>query len=410
MSAQTSRNNTRFLYLDVTFWGVTNGIAATFTTVFALRLGASDQQVGFISALPALVYMLWYIPAGRLVESRSSIKKTAQWSIFLFRLQYLVIVLVPFLPAAWRVNVLLAAIMLAGIPLCIANVAITNILADVIPPAQRPHVISRRSILTAIMTALTAALAGKLLDMLPMPVNYQWMFVIAFVFGNLSLLAFSRLVVTDAPPKSAFSLHARDFVQQTRETLTIVRATPDFMRFTLAAVALYTGLIFPWPLFSLWWVNGLKASEGLIGLIATANMLVSIGSNFVWARIAEKKGNRFCMLVGFAGVTLMPAINAILPSAQWLLLTESFAGLVVPGMTLGIFNTMLEVCPTERRPAYIAVYSAAINAPTFFAPILATTIAAPIFGVQLALGLSTFLRMAALIVVIVMLRKIRRPA
>lgn len=404
---QSFTRNTRYIYLDVTFWGVTNGIAATFTTVFALRLGASDQQVGFISALPALIYMLWYIPAGRLVESARSIRKTALVSVFLLRLQYLLIVLIPFLPASWRVTVLLAVIMLTGIPLCVANVAVTNMLADVIPPEKRPHVVSRRNIIISLVSAIAAALAGKLLDLLPMPVNYQWMFVIAFVFGNLSLAALSRLVVADVPPKPALSLHVREFARQMREMLSVVRASPDFLRFTLAAVVLYTGLIYAWPLFSLWWVNGLKASEGLLGLIATANLLMSIASNFVWARIAEKKGNRFCMVAGFAGVTIMPVINAMLPSAQWLLLTESFAGLIVPGMTLGIFNTMLEVSPIDRRPTYIAVYSAAINAPTFIAPILATTIAAPLFGVQLALALSTLLRLAALAIVIVLLRRIR---
>lgn len=399
--------NTRFLYLDVTFWGVANGIASTFTTIFALRLGATDQQVGFISALPALIYLLWYLPAGRLVESGRSVKKTALASFFLFRLQYLLIALVPFLPERWRVTVLLGTIVLAGVPLCVANVAITDILADVIPPAQRPHIVSRRSILTSLISAIAAALAGRLLDLLPMPVNYQWMFIVAFIFGNLSIGALSRLVVADTPPKGTFSLHIGEFVRHMREMLSVVRQTPDFVRFTLAAMALYAGLIFAWPLFSLWWVKGLKAPEGMLGLIATANLLVSIGSNLVWARIAERKGNRFCMVAGFACVTMMPAINAALPSAQWLLLTESFAGMVVPGMNLGLFNTLLEVCPIERRTTYIAVYSAAINVPTFIAPIVATALVAPLLGVQLTLALSTPLRLVTLAIMLVLLRHIR---
>ncbi len=51
--------------------------------------------------------------------------------------------------------------------------------------------------------------------------------------------------------------------------------------------------------------------------------------------------------------------------------------------------------------------NAAVNAPTFQAPILATSIAVPLCGVQLALGLSSILRLAALALVIVMLRTIR---
>jgi MFS family permease len=400
-------SNIKYLYWDVTFWGVTNGIAATFTTVFALRMGATDQQVGLISALPALVYMLWFIPAGRLVESRRSIKQTGLAGVFLFRLQYLFIALLPFMPSALRIPALLATIMLAGFPLCVANVALTNVIADVVPPERRPRVVSRRSILTSLMAAIAAALAGKLLDILPMPGNYQVMFLTAFVFGNLSLLALSRITVADTPVKGAFSLQPRQFVRQIAEMLAVVRTTPEFVRFTLAAVALHAGLIFAWPLFSLWWVNGLKASEGLIGLIATANMLVSMGSNLVWARVAEKKGNRFCLLVGFSGIVLMPVVNAFLPSAEYLLLTESFAGLIVPAMSMGLFNTMLEVSPVDHRPTYIAVFSAAVNLPVFLAPILATSIAVPLLGVQYALAASSGLRLIALAIMVALVWKRR---
>ena len=397
--------NVRSLYWDVALWGVTNGIAGTFTAVFALRLGATDQQIGLLSALPALVYVLWFIPAGRLVESRKSIKATGLAGNFFFRLQYLVVAALPFFPPASRIPLLLAGIMLAGIPLCVANVAITNVIADVVPPASRPRVVSTRNILMSLTTAVAASVAGKLLDLLPMPGNYQVIFLGAFIFGMLSLFALSRLVVPDVQPAGAFSLRPRLFVRQIAEMLAVVRLTPDFLRFTLAAFVLHWGLVFAWPLFSLWWVNGLKASEGLIGLVATVNMLAIITANPFWARVAERRGNRFCLLVGFAGVTFVPLINALVPKAEYILLTELLAGLIVPAMSLGLFNVMLEVSPAERRPTYIAVYSAAVNIPMFLAPILATTVAAPLLGVRLSLALCTPLRLVAWVVVFALLRQ-----
>jgi hypothetical protein len=123
--------------------------------------------------------------------------------------------------------------------------------------------------------------------------------------------------------------------------------------------------------------------------------------------VAEKKGNRFCLLVGFSGIVLMPVVNAFLPSAEYLLLTESFAGLIVPAMSMGLFNTMLEVSPVDHRPTYIAVFSAAVNLPVFLAPILATSIAVPLLGVQYALAASSGLRLIALAIMVALVWKRR---
>jgi MFS family permease len=397
------------LYGDIASFGILNGIAATFLSVFALRMGASDQQVGLLTALPALIYVIWMIPAGRLVESRRNIRSVGVTGAVLFRAQYALIALIPFLPAPYRVPALLVVITLAAFPLCVANVAITNVLADVVPPANRPRVMSMRNVLVSITSALAAAGAGKLLDALPRPLNYQVIFLIAFGAGMLSAFFFSRLVVEPAQRVSRFSMQPRQFAEQVREIVAVSCSNPAFLRFTAAAFVLHWALVTPWPLFALWWVNGLKATEGLLGLIATVNLSMTILSNPVWGKIAERRGNRFVLMAGFAGVVFMPVVNALLPRPELLLITEGYAGLIVPALNLGLFNAMLESCPVARRPAYISFYSAAVNVPIFLGPLLATGIFAPIFGVRLALALSSGLRMVAWVVMFVLLRKATSP-
>jgi MFS family permease len=234
-------------------------------------------------------------------------------------------------------------------------------------------------------------------------------FLIAFGAGMLSAFFFSRLVVEPAQRVSRFSMQPRQFAEQVREIVAVSCSNPAFLRFTAAAFVLHWALVTPWPLFALWWVNGLKATEGLLGLIATVNLSMTILSNPVWGKIAERRGNRFVLMAGFAGVVFMPVVNALLPRPELLLITEGYAGLIVPALNLGLFNAMLESCPVARRPAYISFYSAAVNVPIFLGPLLATGIFAPIFGVQLALALSSGLRMVAWVVMFVLLRKATSP-
>ena len=60
--------NLRNLYLDTVWFGVLSGLVATYVAVFALRLGATTSQIGWLTALPALVNVVWLIPAARLIE------------------------------------------------------------------------------------------------------------------------------------------------------------------------------------------------------------------------------------------------------------------------------------------------------------------------------------------------------
>jgi hypothetical protein len=55
--------NIRSLYAETAWFGILSGLTATFVSVFALRLGASTEQVGLLTALPALVNVVWPIKA-----------------------------------------------------------------------------------------------------------------------------------------------------------------------------------------------------------------------------------------------------------------------------------------------------------------------------------------------------------
>jgi hypothetical protein len=56
--------NTRYLYQEIAWWGVLSGLASSFLSVFVLRLGGSNVLIGLLTSLPALITILWLIPAG----------------------------------------------------------------------------------------------------------------------------------------------------------------------------------------------------------------------------------------------------------------------------------------------------------------------------------------------------------
>ena len=67
------RRNFNHLILDIAWFGVLNGSAVAFVAVYATRLGASAFQLGLLNAMPAVVNLLFALPAGRWLQALSLI-------------------------------------------------------------------------------------------------------------------------------------------------------------------------------------------------------------------------------------------------------------------------------------------------------------------------------------------------
>ena len=69
--------NWRLVQVDSLFIGIVNA-SSTFLPVFLLRLGASANDVGLLTALPALTAFLLAIPFGRMLQARGRIVALVQ--------------------------------------------------------------------------------------------------------------------------------------------------------------------------------------------------------------------------------------------------------------------------------------------------------------------------------------------
>ena len=66
--------NALFLVVEV-FFAAVLGAAATFNAAFALRLGATNEDIGLLTSLPALLAVVISIPAGRFRAGFASVLK-----------------------------------------------------------------------------------------------------------------------------------------------------------------------------------------------------------------------------------------------------------------------------------------------------------------------------------------------
>jgi len=235
-------------------------------------------------------------------------------------------------------------------------------------------VISTRNVLVSIVSTVTVLVSGKLLDLLPFPLNYQLLFGAGFVASLVSLYYVSRIRMADANGTESRPRHKTPLAINLRRSLKQLMSQHDFVRFSASAFVFHWGLYLPSALYAIYRVKNLGASDTWIGLLATVQNAVTIVTYFYWGRIASRKGNRWVLLVSSLGLILFPVLTGLSPRVEFLLLPSIAAGVFGAGFNLSFFNTLLEVCPQERRPSYVAINTTLINVAAFLAPLLGTSL------------------------------------
>ncbi|MBM4430026.1 MAG: MFS transporter [Chloroflexi bacterium] len=371
------------LYREIAWYGVLSSVTTTFAGVFALRLGASTFLIGLLTSLPALVNVLFQIPAARLVEREADRRKVLLWSGLGMRLPALLIALVPILFKQWQPQAVIYITALGTIPAAVGNVSFTAMLADVVAPQYRARVVSVRNVLLSVATTMTVLVTGKALDILPFPLGYQIVFGVAFLASLVSLFYLGRVCIPTAPVAQQSEV-GQDQPANMRAHIQTMLRQRGYVRFVLGAFIYYWGLYFPMPLYAIYRVRVLRISDGWIGTLSMVESLVTILAYYAWGKIAYKRGSRFVLLSGALLVCIYPFATALSRSVWPLFLAVSIAGVAGPAFNMGLFNNLLEVAPAERRATYVAMFNTLINLAAFVSPLLGTT-AAEWLGIREAL-------------------------
>lgn len=385
--------NALHLYGDVAWFGIFNGIVGTFISVFAIRLGASDTLIGLLSALPALVTIFWQIPAARIVQSCRDMRSITVRTLLATRLIYLLIAIMPFFLVRYRAEAVVGLVTATVLPGAIAGVAFTTFFADAVPPDKRSQVVSVRNTLLSLVSMLSVLVAGKLLDTILFPYNYQIFFGVAFLASMASLYHVWKVKPLQErqvpPPRPRERVSVKERLRQTWQG---VRAEREFFNFTLGNFIYNWGIYFPMALYSIYRVRELGASDTWIGLLSMVMSGVQTAMYLVWARVMKWRGNRWVFLVGVFGVAGFPLFTGLFTRVEPLLFVSLWGGIFGAAHSIAHFDCFMAAAPSDRLPTYLAAYNTLANITAFVGPLLGTTVAGWI-GVRHALILGGCLRL-----------------
>ncbi|HMN60469.1 MAG TPA: MFS transporter [Anaerolinea sp.] len=339
------------LFMDMAWIGVLSGSTITFLSVYAARLGATSTQIGFISAAPAVINLIFAIPAAGWTRGRP-LGAAAFWSSALARIFYLPLCFLPyFFKPAQEIWAIIVIILVMNVPLSLLNVSFNAMMIESVPFEWRAYVVGLRNGLLSIITVIVTLVSGQILNHVPFPLGYQIVFGMGFLGAAMSSLHLFLLREKGAPLPGSARTAAGWFPRFERTAGNL-----KYFRILFLLFCFHTTQWLVIPVVPLYSVNFLKLTDVQISLgNSMFNLIVFFGS-FALARVSGRFGNHRATAFCAMGMAIFPVILSF-SRGFGLYMTAQFVGGVVWSILMGaLFNYLAENVPEENRASGISLY------------------------------------------------------
>ena len=380
--------NLFYLCVEIIPIGFASG-ALAFNGVFVLKLGASNALIGAMSSLPALMVILFTLPAARLMSNVRDHKPWMTISLGVSRIIYLLIAIVPWvLPAEISAVAIVTLVVAQAIPLALFNTVFMTMIGDVCPPDRRSSLFAIRTTLLSACVAVSAFLSGLFLDRVVFPLNYQILNLIGFALAQYSTYIVHRIdyhpaghqakkqQTTDPAPEGVTKPVARPRISFSRTSIqTMLHEYRPFVNFSIASFVCWFGAWGAGPLYTIYLVRMLNLSNSWLGANSTLAQIAVVVSAPLWHRIIKRKGDLWVVMRTVLLTGLYPWLIVLLPWPAPLLII-GFAN-TLNDTAIGIAHTSvyLDIIPAAKRSTFIATYTTLMNVGAMLAPLIAASLA-----------------------------------
>lgn len=386
----TQRKNFLNVQIDAIGVGLVSA-ASPFLPVFLTRLGATNFQVGLLTAMPALAGLFLAIVIGRFLQSRRNIVPWFSSASLLYFSSYaltgVVSFVVPRQYAVWAVLLIWAA---AALPQTMRNVAFSVVMNAVAGPRGRYALMSRRWSILGLTSAIAVTVVGQILYRLSFPLNYQLVFIGLWVGGVISYYYTRQIGLPDTEPQPRTA--GLSLPQRFKGYVSLIRGEGAFVSFMAKRLVYVSGLTLAAPLFPLYYVREVQATDAWIGIINTAQMAVMLIGYFLWARQGRVRGSRFVLFWTTFGLSLYPALIASTHRVEFIALFAGLAGIFQAGLDLVFFDELMKTVPAQYSATFVSLAQSLQYLSAVIAPLLGTLLADHI-GIGGALVASSIVRL-----------------
>ncbi|MFN8440308.1 MAG: MFS transporter [Caldilineaceae bacterium] len=366
----------RFFWFDGLFAAGSEAFFLNYTALFAVAFGATNGQIGLLTALANLAGAIALFPGAQLLESVGKRRSIVVWTGGgLGRIGLFLIAIMPFfVKDSFRAVVAIIAFnCIRNFMNNLANPAWTGLVADIIPKSMRGRYLSSRNFAMGLATLCITPLAGWLITSgeawtSNSLLGYQMTYLLAFGVGMLSTASFQRIEETE--------MVATQTIAQSRAGMfQLLRENRAFMGFVVSAFVFNLALQIAGPFFNVYMKSGLGATETQVGLAASISSLAALVGQLLWGRLLDRKGSVWIQVVSGFLIPIMPVLWIFYSRPEQVYVNNIFGGFMWAGYNLSNFNLLLSLTPDHDRPRATALYQTVVFTSAVIGPLIGGWIA-----------------------------------
>lgn len=353
-----TRRNLIWFWLDGLFASASDNIVVTYVVVYLIALGATQAQIGLMSALSSLSAAAVLLPGAMLVERAGRRRNIVVMGGGFNRFALLPMALLPFLAKDGLLITL--AIGLAVARDATANLtfpAWMSITGDMVPIEGRGRYFASRNFIMGLMGIGSTFLAGQLITRIHEPVGFQAALIVAGSLGLMAVFSFSHLSEKNLPMtfqqvKAPVSPRAmlRDLL--TQRELVLFMAITAMWNFSINIAG---------PFFTVYQVKHLHSDSTMIGLTAIASTLATMLAQRKVGELNDRWGARKLAMMSGLLIPIAPVLWSLTTAAWQVIPINLLSGMLWAGFNMASFNYLLLITPAEMRARYTALFQIVVT-------------------------------------------------
>jgi MFS family permease len=372
----TDLSNLRYFWLDGIFASTSEAFFLAYIPLFALAYGASNEQIGWITAIGNLAGALALFPGARMMERTGNRKDLVVWTGgFIARVALLLLSFIPLfaLPPTIAIMAITSLNGLRAFMANFANPAWTALVADLVPNFMRGRYFSARNLTMGLCTLVFTALAGWLITSgnnwtANSFLGFQLVFFLAFAVGMGSMYSFSRIQETQ-------NLTPQKGKRPSGQLRRALADRPGYMGFVVSGIVWNFALQIAAPFFNVYLVSHLNANMATVGIVTSISSIAGLGGQLLFGRWMDRKGAVWLALVTGIPIGILPMLWAFYTAPWQVGINNAFGGFLWAGFNLANFNLLLQLTPNEGRARAVALYQTGVFASAVAGPLIGGYIA-----------------------------------
>ncbi len=239
-----------------------------------------------------------------------------------------------------------------------------EIIAKIFNKEERGKSMANRQLFASIGALISGGVAGVILEKVPKPDSFAYLFLISSFLMAIGLIAFATI---KEPIKKQVRKREESFREFLKNVILFLKRDKK-LKYLIISVLLGYGYLLSLPFIILEAKEKIGISGWMVGAFITIEMVGSIiGNLFLWKRFIKN----YTLMMKIAISIFIVMIGAILlfKNSFIYLLAFFLFGMGRDGFKNSEMNLAIEISPQDLRPIYVAIESTLTSIGLFF-PIL----------------------------------------